>query len=100
MILLLTKKDTIRRYLADNNVDYRAVGGKTGTAQIERYLTDEETGEKVKYELTNGLFIGAYAPNDTPELVVSVVIENAAHGYFAGMTAASIFGAWEQINGD
>ena len=97
---MVSDSTAIRRYLADNNVDYRAVGGKTGTAQIERYLTDEETGEKVKYELTNGLFIGTYAPNDTPELVVSVVIENAAHGYFAGMTAASIFGAWEQINGD
>jgi cell division protein FtsI/penicillin-binding protein 2 len=97
---MVSDSSAIRRYLADNNVDYRAVGGKTGTAQIERSLTDEETGEKVKYELTNGLFIGTYAPNDTPELVVSVVIENAAHGYFAGMTAASIFGAWEQINGD
>ena len=97
---MVEDSNAIRRYLADNNVDYRSVGGKTGTAQIERYLTDEKTGEKVKYELTNGLFVGVYSPEDTPELTVSVVIENAAHGYFSAMTAASIFGAWEQINGD
>ena len=96
---MVSDSTAIRRYLADNNVDYRVVGGKTGTAQIDRYVTDEKTGETVKYELTNGLFVGVYAPEEAPELVVSVVIENAAHGYFAGMTAASIFGAWEQIGG-
>lgn len=86
----------VRRYLRESEVDHTLVGGKTGTAQIDRYVTDEATGETVKYELTNALFTGVYAPNDTPELVVSVVIEKASHGYDSSLTAARIFGAWEQ----
>ena len=89
----------VRRYLGQSEVDYTLVGGKTGTAQIDRYVTDEATGETVKYELTNALFTGVYAPNDTPELVVSVVIEKASHGYDSSLTAARIFGAWEELRG-
>lgn len=87
----------VQNQLKASDVTSSLVGGKTGTAQIDRYVTDETTGEKVKYELTNALFTGVYAPNDTPELVVSVVVEKASHGYYASLTAARVFGAWEQI---
>ena len=97
---MVSDSTAIRRYLSEADVDYRSVGGKTGTAQVDRYVTNPATGETVKHELTNALFTGVYAPNDTPELVVSVVIEKASHGYYAGMTAASIFSAWEQIGGN
>ena len=97
---MVADSTAIRRYLGESEVDYRLVGGKTGTAQIDRCVTDEATGETVKFELTNALFTGVYAPDDSPELVVSVVVEKAAHGYYAGLTAARVFGAWEQIKGN
>ena len=94
---MVEETNSTKRYLNQSNVDYRLVGGKTGTAQIDRYVTDPATGETVKYELTNALFVGVYAPEDQPELVVSVVIEKASHGYFASLAAARIFGAWEEL---
>ena len=96
---MVEETTSTRRYLTQSNVDYTLVGGKTGTAQIDRYVTDVSTGETVKYELTNALFVGVYAPENNAELVVSVVIEKAAHGYYASLTAARIFGAWEEIKG-
>lgn len=95
---MVSESTSIRRFLNESQVDYTLVGGKTGTAQIDRYVTDDATGETVKYELTNALFTGVYAPDDTPELVVSVVIEKASHGYDSALTAARIFGAWQRIN--
>ena len=93
---MVAETTATQRYLSQSNVDYTLVGGKTGTAQIDRYVTDQATGETVKYELTNALFTGVYAPDNHAELVVSVVIEKASHGYYASLTAARIFGAWEQ----
>ena len=45
---------------------------------------------------TNALFVGT-APSNAPELVISVVLENASSGTYASMTAAKITAAWEQI---
>ena len=82
------------------------VGGKTGTAEVWKYLRDEETGEFIyddegnreRVTVTNALYVGvATAPGeDRPGLVVSVVLENAAHGYYASYTAARITAAWEK----
>ena len=82
------------------------VGGKTGTAEVWKYLRDEETGEFIyddegnreRVTVTNALYAGvATAPGeDRPGLVVSVVLENAAHGYYASYTAARITAAWEK----
>ena len=82
------------------------VGGKTGTAEIAKKLRDPETGEIVYDEegnskqitVTNALYTGIATPvgGDRPELVVSVVLENAAHGYYASYTAAQITAAWEK----
>ncbi len=95
---MIAESNAARNYLSQSGVSSSLVGGKTGTAQIDRYVTDPETGETVKYELTNALFTGVYAPDDQPELVVSVVVEKASHGYYASLTAARIFGAWETLN--
>ena len=82
------------------------VGGKTGTAEVWKFLRDEETGEFIyddegnreRVTVTNALYAGvATAPGeDRPGLVVSVVLENAAHGYYASYTAARITAAWEK----
>ncbi len=89
-----------RQFLTESGVDYRLVKGKTGTAQFDRYVTDEATGEVVKKELTNALFVSLYGEdeNGIPELAVSVVIEKASSGTYATMTAARIYGAWEDMN--
>jgi cell division protein FtsI/penicillin-binding protein 2 len=95
---MIAESNAAKNYLYQSGVSPSLVGGKTGTAQIDRYVTDPASGEIFKYELTNALFTGVYAPDDQPELVVSVVVENASHGYYASLTAARIFGAWESIN--
>jgi penicillin-binding protein 2 len=52
-------------------------GGKTGTAQVP-------SGSP------NATFV-AFAPYETPELAVSVVIEHGRHGTWSGFTAEDIF---------
>ena len=94
---MVSESTTARRFLTQANVSYSLVGGKTGTAQIERYVTDEATGVTTKHVITNALFVGVYAPENLPELTVSVVIEKASSGVYASLTAARIFGAWENL---
>ena len=53
-----------------------AVGGKTGTAEV--------AGQK-----DNALFSG-FAPLDDPEIVVSCIIEEGAHGYNASNAVAAV----------
>lgn len=82
------------------------VGGKTGTAEVVKTQRDPETGEYVyddegnrkQVTVTNALYVGIASPvgGDRPELVVSVVLENASHGYYASYTAAKITAAWEK----
>ncbi len=93
---MISESTDAKRFLSQNGVSHNLVGGKTGTAQIDRYVTDGATGEVVKYELTNALFVGVYGESE-PELVVSVVLEKASSGTYASYTAAGIFGAWEDI---
>jgi penicillin-binding protein 2 len=53
------------------------VGGKTGTAQ--RFETESD----------HATFV-AFAPYEEPEIAVSVVIENGAHGTWAGYVAEDV----------
>lgn len=92
---MISESNTARRFLNQSDVT-STVGGKTGTAQVERYVTDEATGETRKIVLTNALFVGV-APCESPEIVVSVVIERASSGTYSSLTAARIIGAWEKI---
>lgn len=93
---MVSDSNTVRRFLSQSGVSYSTVGGKTGTAQLDRYLTDEATGETTRYQITNALFVGV-APVENPELVISVVIEKASSGSYASLTAARIIGAWEDL---
>lgn len=92
---MITSSSTAQRFYTQAGVK-SAVGGKTGTAEVWHYLTDEETGEETRIVTTNALFVGT-APYNDPELVISVVLENASSGAYASMTAARITAAWEQI---
>lgn len=71
--VVLQNQQTVNRWMSSIPV---AVGGKTGTAQ---------TGGVCD----NALFVGA-APYDNPQIVVSVILEKGAHGYYASQTAAAI----------
>ncbi len=53
------------------------VGGKTGTAQV--------AGQP-----ENALFICEASTSDHPDIVISVILEQGAHGYFAARTAGEI----------
>ena len=70
-----------RRWLSDNSNIPVIVGGKTGTAQKGINQPD------------NALFV-AVAPYDNPDIVISVVLEDGAHGYYCAMTAARILEAY------
>ncbi|MBE6632807.1 MAG: hypothetical protein E7620_00530 [Ruminococcaceae bacterium] len=97
---MISESTTAKRFLTQSSVSSAHVGGKTGTAQIERYVTDEATGETSKHVITNALFVGVYAPDNLPQLTVSVVIEKASSGVYASLTAARIFGAWEDLTAE
>ena len=58
-----------------------SIAGKTGTAQRGANLPD------------NALFVAA-APYDDPDVVISVVLENGAHGYYSAITATRILEAY------
>lgn len=92
---MVSESSTVRRFLNQASVQ-STVGGKTGTAEVERYVTDDATGVTSKYVITNALFVCA-APCESPEIAVSVVIEKASSGSYASLTAARIIGAWEQL---
>ncbi len=94
---MVADSTTARRFLNESSVSYSLVGGKTGTAQVEKYVRDEATGDVEKIVITNALFVGVYAPDNAPELTVSVVIEKASSGVYASLTAARILGAWENL---
>ena len=61
-----------------------AIGGKTGTAQVSG---GSDTA----------LFVG-FAPYDNPEIVVSVVVENAAFSYRASNVAKAVFDYYFENN--
>lgn len=62
--------------------------GKTGTAQLVSIAQDEkyDATKLSKKNHDNAMYVG-YAPYDNPEIVMSVVLENAGHG---GAQAAPI----------
>ncbi len=70
---VISENSEVRRYFKNVPV---AVGGKTGTAEV--------TGQE-----DNALFSG-FAPLDNPQIVVSCIIEEGQHGYFASHAAAVV----------
>jgi penicillin-binding protein 2 len=79
-------------YLVANNTSCREqLGGlkykvacKTGTAEKTRIV------DGVRYEGTDGFLI-AFAPYDSPEIAITVVVENAGSGASTAQVAADIF---------
>jgi penicillin-binding protein 2 len=61
-------------------MEYRAAG-KTGTAQVFGVAQDEEYDEETVIEKLrdHALFI-SYAPADSPQIAVAVIVENGGHG--------------------
>lgn len=55
-------------------------GGKTGTVQLAAMGEEEYDAEKIEKHLRdNAVYVG-YAPYESPEIAISVVVENAGHG--------------------
>ena len=106
MRMVVSGSSQIQRNYRNAGIDPATVGGKTGTAEVWKYLKDPETGEYLRDDdgnrkriiATNSLYVGtAGADADGhPELVISVVLENASHGYYASYTAAKITAAWKK----
>ena len=70
---VVSENSEVRQYFKNVNV---AVGGKTGTAEVNG-------------QADNALFSG-FAPLDAPEIVVSCIIEEGQHGYFAAHAVAVV----------
>ncbi|MBP3255375.1 MAG: hypothetical protein J6M60_02660 [Clostridia bacterium] len=68
------------------------VGGKTGSAQTERF---DENGKKI----TNAWFVG-FAPYDDPEIAIVVMIENGQAGGKAAIPARDIIAEYFGMNAD
>ena len=78
---MITETSFTNRWIANNDDIPVTVGGKTGTAQRGGNNPD------------NALFVAA-APYNNPDIVISVVLENGAHGYYSAITAARILEAY------
>ena len=78
---MITETSFTRRWIGNNGAIPVTVGGKTGTAQRGGNNPD------------NALFV-ATAPYNDPDIVISVVLENGAHGYFSAITASRILEAY------
>ena len=66
------------------------VGGKTGSAQTERF---DENNKKI----TNAWFVG-FAPFDEPEIAIVVMIENGQSGSEASYPARDIIAEYFGMN--
>ncbi|MFQ0978334.1 penicillin-binding protein 2 [Vibrio campbellii] len=79
-------KGTARRSFY--NMDYQT-GGKSGTAQVFGLGEDEEyNADEVAEHLRDHALFTGFAPFDDPEVVVSVVLENAGGGSSNGAPVA------------
>ena len=67
------------------------MAGKTGTAQVFGIAQDEEYDEETiaKKLRDHGLFIG-FAPFESPEIAVAVVVENGEHGSWMAKIARKV----------
>ena len=74
MVQVVETNSIVKRFMKNLPV---SVAGKTGTAQV---------GGK---EADNGLFI-CCAPSDSPQIVISAVIERCGSGSYASMAAAEV----------
>jgi penicillin-binding protein 2 len=64
-----------------------AVAGKTGTAQVIRMDDQRAPGDEIPLKQRDHAWFACYAPAESPEIVVVVLVEHGGHG---GETAAPI----------
>lgn len=57
-----------------------AVAGKTGTAQVVRMDDQRTPGGKIPLKQRDHAWFACYAPAESPEIVVVVLVENGGHG--------------------
>lgn len=76
----VTGKSTGTAHRAFTNTSY-TVAGKSGTAQVINMAEDEiyDAKSMLEHHRDNALFV-AYAPFESPEIVASVILENAGGG--------------------
>ncbi|UTV28335.1 penicillin-binding protein 2 [Photobacterium atrarenae] len=88
--VLFGKRGTARR--AFYGAEYKA-GGKSGSAQVFGLAEDEEyNAEELEEHLRDHALFTAFAPYENPEVVVSMVLENAGGGSSnGGPVARKIF---------
>lgn len=79
MALVVSENSEVNRYFKNLPV---TAGGKTGTAEKDK-------------QADNALFCG-FAPLESPQIVVSCVIEEGQHGYYASDVVASVMKAYFQ----
>lgn len=70
------------------------VAGKTGTSQVIRRLSDEEEesqgdDDEVPYRFRDHALFVSYAPAQSPEIAVAVVVEHGEHGSTAAAPIAA-----------
>lgn len=83
----MAQTNPVRTHLGLSKLpSYVTVGGKTGTAQVDGHDADGDPNPE------NALFVCSATTDgeDTPDLVIAVVLEAGAHGYFAARTAGTI----------
>ena len=75
--------------------DNSPIAGKTGSSQV--FSIDKATSEELPLELRDhGLFIG-FSPIETPEIIVSIIVENGGGGRAsAAPVAEKIFNSYLQ----
>lgn len=67
-----------------------SVGGKTGSAQTERF-------DGAGNEIVNAWFVG-FAPFDDPEIAIAAIVENGGHGYYVAEVVKEIIQEYFGMN--
>src|SRR5690606_12218140 len=72
-----------------------SIAGKTGTAQVKSIAQGKRYNEALLNErqLDHGLFVG-FAPAESPEIAIAVILENGRGGSAATALARPIFDYW------
>jgi penicillin-binding protein 2 len=91
----VTSKKTGTAYKAFSNAGY-TVAGKSGTAQVINIKEDEEyDADKINERHRDNAMFVAFAPFESPEVVATVVLENAGGGSsHAAPIARELFDAY------
>jgi len=81
-------------YTAGKNATYK-IAGKTGTAQVFTVSRSERLTDKVSERLKDHSWFIAYAPAESPQIAVAVLVENGGFGSaVAAPIARRVMDAW------